>query len=329
MTQHTAATTAQLLAALKVAQSGDVIDLAGTIIKPKLSGFKFEGLGVTIRGGTISGYTPVFDSSGLTFDGVVFMQPADGVLVKLLRAKAIRFVGCDFSALSPVKTSGLGLDACVDVTAESCAFHDLGGAVSHIRCDGLTLTHCDVRRMGSDGFIGQDVDNLAITENRFTDFLYIGAVHPDAIQLWGTRGSAAGEPSNRNVTIAGNRITRGVGKAVQGIFVTPEAGGTENLVIKGNVCVGVQWNALRASGARSGEITGNVVLAFAEKDGFAARIYLGSNAPGVRVSGNVANAIILLAGAQPLAEGANMIVPPIAANDVLTLAVWDAARMAA
>lgn len=105
--------------------------------------------------------------------------------------------------------------------------------------------------------------DVEVSANRITGFLAVASgagTHPDGIQLFTENGV-----QNENITIADNRIWRGVGNAFQGIFARyyPDQPSPRNLVITGNKVAGAKGNGIAASG--TGQILDNEVIPYVDQ----------------------------------------------------------------
>lgn len=261
-----------IIAALRKCTGGEVIDLAGaSIAPPVIADFAFTKP-VTLANGTITGLDMrrvrgfVLDrltliagprlnnnaighgSADIHVTGCTVRGPDDRPIqeatctgLSLRTVEGYSITNSDFSHAQ----FALSLQQANDGEVRGNRFHDN-------RKDALRLIGCS---------------RVVVAENDFTDFYPVDTGgpgdHPDAIQCW----NEAGMPGD-DITIERNRIWRGKGGPVQGIFCRyyPASSGRpafRRLIVRDNIVAGAIMNGIAVSG--DGEVTGNVVIEFADQ----------------------------------------------------------------
>ena len=260
-----------LQSALRAANAGDEIRLAGGTYNLSMQGLSFSGE-VTITSASAS-------------DAAEFSS------INLTRASNLTFEGVDLKANAGAgkpfvirESSNITIrDALIDGATEG-GFGD-GHGLWVAYSDGFTLENTDLRDFNVAGYFLSS-DDLAIRNNTFDniamDTLILGRVHgvqitnniidmnvkggtkhTDAIQIWNTDDN---DPAS-NVTISGNTI-RTNSEASHGIYAAnglAQAGGGastyfSNFDIKNNVVVSAQMSAIAIGHAHGVDISGNTVL---------------------------------------------------------------------
>lgn len=125
------------------------------------------------------------------------------------------------------------------------------------------------RGLGADGVTSNGASRLLIKGNDFADFDPTPGAHPDAIQLFSRNATASAE----DITIVDNRIRRGSGGIMQGIFITDQTGALpyRRVVIRDNLIEGSMYNGIAVAHAEDVEVSGNTVQPY---EGMNARISL-------------------------------------------------------
>lgn len=171
----------------------------------------------------------------------------------------------------------------------------------------------------TDGIRGGGVSDLLVAENVIGDFTPKPKDHPDGIQLWST-GQL--EPARR-ITIRDNLVVRGGGGTIQGVFVrdTYLQLPFEDISIAGNMVIGGMYNGISLAGARNGDITGNVVIAYPDQKSYIVQ----RNAPAIRLHGNRAM-LFLFPDARPSDMSDNRVIARQRLGDQSAIRDWLKAR---
>ena len=144
-----------------------------------------------------------------------------------------------------------------NITVSNSHFHELTAALGFSNGQYVTFANNRFELIRDDGISGGGASNLTITGNVFTDFDHVGAIHPDAIQIWTSNTTTAAS----DIAISNNVFSRGNGAVVQGIFVTDQVGlPYKNLSITNNVVIGAMYNGVWVDGADNVTMTDNVVI---------------------------------------------------------------------
>ncbi|ONF96203.1 right-handed parallel beta-helix repeat-containing protein [Sphingomonas jeddahensis] len=267
--------TPQLIAALKQARGGQRILLAPGIYPP----FSVRGIapagrveivsrdpkrravmtGMNMRGG-----------GNLVFRNLVFQSAGTAVQEDFLfqGVRNLAFVGLIASG----RPGRIGLQTdkilllreCTDVSVTRSDFTNALIALSLLDSQGVTVTSNHFHDLRMDGIRGGGNSSVLIAYNYITGFSPQGADHPDAIQFWTSRQKNAAH----DITILGNVILRGRGKAMQGIFIRDENGSLpyRNVRIEDNLVAGTMFNGIAVlSESESLTLKGNVVSAFPDQ----------------------------------------------------------------
>ena len=144
------------------------------------------------------------------------------------------------------------------VTVSNSHFHELTDALTHVNAQYSTFTGNTFDIIRDNGIAGGGSSHLTISNNSFTDFDHVGAIHPDAIQIWTANTTTVAT----DIAITGNTFTRGKGTAIQGIWISDDVGTLpfQNVTVTNNVIVGAMFNGIVVAGARDATMTGNVVI---------------------------------------------------------------------
>ncbi len=333
-------TTAQLIAALKTAHSGDTIELKpGNYSGVYLKNFNFAGA-VTITSADASHPAVLKDltlqsCSGLTLSGLDLSTAGakvgewgaeNTIPFQVLSSSHITLdklsVEGSSSATLATMVSGLFIRWSSDVSVTNSTFQYLHNAIDQVDNTGLTIANNSFSRILDDGIRGGGSSNVAVRDNTFTSFHWLlpDSDHPDCIQFWtsNTTGSAS------DITITGNVYTRGAGSPVQGVFVTDQVGDLPylHLTIADNRISGALYNAIRVDDAKGAVVSGNTVIAYDGQQSWidmmntSASRLVGNTAPNYQVSvnntgltrsGNVLNQPVPIpSGAPPHSVGARV-----------------------
>lgn len=300
---------AGLVAALKSAASGDVIQLAAGEYSPiALRGVNINGE-VTITSqdpnapAVLNGLT-VRDCAGLTFRELEFkVDPAKADYPFLV-------FGSKNVVLDNLHVHGtldgdesndiaaLMIRESTNVSVTNSEFEQLRHGVAHIDCEQLTIADNYFHDIRTDGVRGGGSSDVTISGNYFTNFHMAEGDHADAIQFWTTNTT---EPAS-DIVVSGNVIVRGNGDPIQGIFFRDQVGNLEfqNVRITDNLVVGGTYNGISVNGGRGVVISGNTVVEIPNQ---ASRIHI-DDATEVTLTSNVATQY-LLDGARFVANSGN------------------------
>ncbi|MBB3892063.1 nitrous oxidase accessory protein NosD [Phenylobacterium haematophilum] len=225
---------------------------AGFVLK-NVTGLRVVGLNVVLDQPG-AGRLAVNDSQNIQFSGLTARGLPTGQGLFFTKSRNIRVEKSSFSGFR----NGIVLSNCYDVAIEGSTF----------------------RRLGADGVTSNGTSRLLIKGNDFADFAPTPGSHPDAVQLF-TRNTTA---SAEDITIVGNRIRRGSGGIMQGIFITDQVGTLpyRRVVIRDNIIEGSMYNGIALMHAEDVEVSGNTVQPYA---GMNARINL-SGVTGAQVFNN-------------------------------------------
>lgn len=274
MTDILVASSTELNAALRIAQSGDIIRLgSGTYDGISMFGTHFAGAGVRITSADPGNPAELLgvrltQSSGLTIANVTLkdMDAATDYTFQVKDSSNIVFDG--IKLVGPAGDIGYTANpfmirASTNVTITNSEFTHMRYGVNLLDSNGVTVTNNYFHDIRTDGVRGGGTSNVVISNNRFTDFFPADGDHPDAIQFW-TNGIST---IASNITITDNEIVRGNGAPMQGIFMRDEATNLPytNVVISGNLVLGGMYNGIYVNHANGLQITNNIVDGFADQ----------------------------------------------------------------
>jgi PKD repeat protein len=250
-----------LLAALKVAQAGDVIELAsGDYGLLALDGnavptYKFTDY-VTIKsadgnGGAVFSQISVYNSSYLRFDNVTVQKPSipgddyNTKAVEFYKSNNMQFINSEVSGTDDNDytndTFGMRSARGDNIVIQNNVFHDLDRATLCFDGSNITVKNNRYYDIRSDGMNFAGVHGVLIEDNTLINWHpdYWNA-HPDFIQLW-TNATSGG---SSNVTIRGNLGIDGPGfstdivehrSSPQGVFIRDVADyGLHDFTIENN-----------------------------------------------------------------------------------------------
>lgn len=269
-------TSAELMAAAKLAQSGDEIRLApgqyaGVALKAILPAGTVTITSADPTNPAVFTDFVISGSSNLAISNVKMAVPDNSytwyhfqiVSSSNISVKDSVFVG---PSLTPVqKTTGLIVRESKMVTVDNCDFSFLTFGVGFGNSNGITVTNSVFHDIGTDGIRGGGNSQVTISNNFFTNFRPAAGEHADAIQFWTTNTTA---PTS-DISITGNTVVRGTnGAAIQGIFFRDELMTMpySNVTVKDNIIIGGSYNSITLDGVISGTVTGNSVIAFPDQD---------------------------------------------------------------
>lgn len=266
--------TAGLTAALKAAQSGDVIKLApGTYSSFTISNLSYTGNGLTIT--SLDANNPaqltgmnVKGSQGINFSDLEFVvKSATDYPFQVNGSKNISFDRLDVhGSLDGNVANDVGamlIRSSTNVKVTNSEFQELRHGIAHLDNNGVTISDNYFHDIRTDGIRGGGSSNVRIEGNYFTDFHPADGDHADAVQFWTTNTKA----SVTDLTITGNVIVRGSGDPIQGIFFRDQVGDLPhlNVTITDNLIVGGLYNGIVISGGENVTVSGNVVAGLADQ----------------------------------------------------------------
>jgi hypothetical protein len=289
MTITIISTTAQLIAALNGAVTGDVIEMApGTYSNVAISGKQFSprpGVGasqVYIRSEFSNNTATLTDldvenSKGLSFQDLNFSTASDPIgplgagstrAININKSNNITLWDVNLKGSSSgtlaSTISGLLITSSSSVNIEDSTFSYLHEAISQLNNNAVKILQNSFSHIYDDGISGGGTSNITISGNAFTDFHPdpTDTEHPDLIQFWtvNTKTSAS------NITINNNTYTRGTTNAVQGIFINDEVGTLpySNVTIENNFLSGTLYNGIAVYDVHGGAIENNNLVSYSD-----------------------------------------------------------------
>lgn len=287
-----------LNALLDHAKPGDVIETASADFgETTLAGYAFNPA-VTIKFSERSSIRRLTlrNVSGVTFDGLnviagVATRPVSENAVIVLGGGDIAFINAHFrwEADADPQNDGTALvfDGVDGITVSDSVFQFLLNGVIIRSSKNATIRNSDFTEILKDGIVVAGTDGVVIDNNICSDFASVEGVnpHPDCIQLQAGGRAVA----DKNAVIKNNKIIRGSGARIQGIFVSsrhenaPHVGVTiENNFVEQSMGLGIA-----AINTKDLIIRGNEVRRAAE-DGETPRILVREPAENVTVENNIA-----------------------------------------
>lgn len=319
------ATTPQLVAALKQARGGQRILLAPGTYPP----FSIRGIAPArsveivsrdpARRAVLTGMN-MRDGGNLTFRHVIFRSAGTAVQEDFLFHGVRNLVFSDLVATGRPGMIGLlddkilQLRDCADVTVTRSEFSNAVIALSLLDSERVVVTSSYFHDLRMDGIRGGGNSNVLIAYNYITGFSPQGADHPDAIQFWTNRQKSAAH----DITILGNVILRGSGKAMQGIFMRDENGSLpyRNVRIEDNLVAGAMFNGIAVlSESETLTLRDNIVSAYPDQKSW---VRVGLNA----TLENNAASIFLVGNKRARSLKNNRIVAPRADAGATLLRIW-------
>lgn len=336
MTTVTVNTTAQLLAALKVATAGETIQLsAGTYAAIAIKSINVAG-GVTITSAssatpaTITGLT-ITGSSGLTFQNLNFStdvsrQPkitASGSNIWPFRVTGSS--GIDFNQVTvngpangtrATDTNGFLFTGATNCAFTNSTFNQVMAALQFATSNTITVSGNTETNVFQDGVDVISSQNVTISDNSFATLdADNGTLHSDAIEFWVVAGQAA----SSNVSITGNTYVRAGGSNTAHflLFSNHIAGAAyDNVTISGNSLTGASYIGIEVEGGNGVVINGNTSVSYADKSAWigargsanvtitnnTAQQILNTGNTNVTLSGNILNKPIPVPAAAALAS---------------------------
>jgi Ca2+-binding RTX toxin-like protein len=323
---------AGLTAALKAAQSGDVIKLAaGDYSAMTLTGLKYAGT-VTVTSldpGNMAALNGLVlrDSQNLKFENLE--MKVDG-------AKAdypFQVYGCSNITLNKLNVHGslddnetndiaaLMIRNSTNVTLSNSEFEQLRHGVAHLNSDNLKIVDNYFHDIRTDGVRGGGSSNVEVSGNYFTDFHPIEGDHADAIQFWTTNTTK----SATNIVVRDNVVLRGDGEPIQGVFFRDQVGDLPFIGVKilNNLVVGGAYNGISANGAQNLTISGNTVAGLPDQS---SRILV-VDGDGVSMTGNTSTQILFDDLTKNVVQSGNSLIPVPADGGQAIQAAWYAGNL--
>jgi len=260
-----------LLAALKGAHSGDVIQLsAGSYSALTVKDLHVDGM-VTVVSKDLANEAKMnglvlSNTSGLTFKNVeMLVDPAKADNpYQVLSSTNIAFDKISMHGSLDKDPgndqSGLLIRNSTGVSVTNSEFQQLQNGVAYVDSSKVTISGNNFHDIRTDGVHGAGTSNITISGNYFTNFHPAALDHADAIQFW-TRGETV---SSHDITVSGNIVVRGDGAPIQGLFMRDEVGTLpfSNVKVTDNLVVGGLYNGLVVDHTDGAVVTGNIVQAF-------------------------------------------------------------------
>jgi hypothetical protein len=193
---------------------------------------------------------------GWTFDG--WTITSDNSSVGLAVSGSSNVVIDHFHFTAPqgqIRGLGANIRDSHTVTIRNSTFDHRGSGVGGGDNIGFTIEHNTFSDINTDGIIACGETDLTITDNELKNFHPHEGDHPDAIQ-W----CSSPYHSPVNVTITGNRIERGNGAVIQGIFGEQGAG----VVVRKNAMLGTMYNGISVCDGHTVTIDTNFVQPFTD-----------------------------------------------------------------
>lgn len=320
----TVATTLALLAALKIATAGSTISLApGDYHSVNIANVKKT---VTIESADPKHLAVLHDlkvdqSSGLTFKNLdldtsqttpnIYGGGATNVFF-VLTSSHITFTGLTVHG-SPTGTLANTVSAFLirssdHVTVANSDFSHLHSALAHLDDTYLKISGNAFHHLWDDAIRGGGSSWVTIDSNHcYSNHPDISDTdHPDCIQFW-TKNTTT---TAHDFTITNNRYERGTGTGTQFIFFGNEASVQyANILIRGNVAYGSQWNGIRVTDAKNVQISNNSLVASCVKEYGQVMIpwIATQSVSGLTVTNNIVAAINPLGGDTNVVERGNVV----------------------
>lgn len=243
------------------------------LVLDKVSNLKFENveLGRALADGEnhSTSFVSVFNSSGISFDGVHVHGSLD----------------------DNAQNDGYGMDvrnsSAIDI--RNSEFEQLGRGIKFLSTTDINIVNNHVHDIRTDGMNFFQVNGVNIDRNYLHDFYPAALDHADAIQFM----SKGATRSSTDIRLTNNVILQGDGVGTQGIFIKDENAGAlpyERVHIANNLVYTSMYNGITVAHGRDVEIIGNTSLS-ATRDGIKTRIWI-HHVDGARVEGNVTDAFL-------------------------------------
>ncbi|HWF01926.1 MAG TPA: right-handed parallel beta-helix repeat-containing protein [Caulobacteraceae bacterium] len=223
------------------------------------------------------------------------------------------FTGNPSDQTAAIAGNGIYVNGGSNISVSSNMFEYLHVGLVHTNADGLTVSGNVFQYIFNDGVDGGNSNNVSILGNYFTNMHMdpTDTEHPDAIQFW----TASNTSNTENITVEYNTYVRGVGAAVQGIFITSQNGfGYDNVTVEHNSISGAAYNGIWVDSASNVTVENNVVQPYAD---MISRLILSSDSSGVVQSNEVGTQLVQL-DPVTVSESANTTLAAIANPTVST-----------
>jgi Ca2+-binding RTX toxin-like protein len=322
---------AALNAALKVAHSGDVIQLASGTYSGVLANNLHFATGVTVTeaqgANAVLTSLTVKASSGLTFSGLEFYADPAGAQNPFAVCAGSSDIHFDHVSVhgsldgNPQNdVQGMIVRDSNNVSITNSEFQQLWTGLSHANMQGLTVAGNTFHDIRQDDVHGGGSSFVTITGNSLSSFYPVAGDHSDAIQFW-TSGATV---SAHDITISDNLIQRGGGAAAQGVFMSDASGAMPyvNLHVTGNWIIGGLYNGIALSGATSPVISGNYVQGFTDTKSWIRLEYV----TGGQVTGDSANSYVTSTTDASVTMSGNATVAQASDGGAGAMALWNSAH---
>lgn len=259
-------------ARLERCRGGETIELGKAVFAPeRIRGYRFAKP-VRILGGSFTGLD-LRDCAGLSFEMTQLRCNDENITHRVngcdrIRMRGLELFGPTDSAVGQREGLGLFFDQTTNWAVEHADVHHLRHGIAHRRADRGRVADSRFHDLRTDGLRGSGSSGLRIENNDFWNFFPPAtggrSDHPDAIQFWN-------EATHRShdIHIRGNRIWRGAGHPVQGIFLRgnyqPARLRFTGTRIENNIVVGGLYNGIALSAADDATIGGNRIIPLGEQ----------------------------------------------------------------
>jgi hypothetical protein len=315
-----------LLSALKVAQSGDTIQLsAGTYGQLTLNNVNFAG-GVRITSvdpgdpAVIDGIV-IKNSSGLSFDHLdVLNNKAMFGSISAVGSKNLSFDNLELIGSDARTGNAVFLNSTSNVKVTNTDIHGYENGISHLKSDHLNFSNNTIHNIAVDGIRGGGSSYVTIDSNYFTDFHQIQYAHNDAIQFWTTNTTT----TSHDLVITNNTFVRGSGDVLQGIFMNNENGiAYENVTISGNAMIGGAYHGIMVEKAVNLTVEDNLIVGYKDMVSW---IQV-KNSTNVTIEDNTATSYIVQNNTN-ISNSNNTTIPQPTIGDLSTFNAWSSAQAA-
>jgi parallel beta-helix repeat protein len=297
MTTTTVNSAAALTAALKVAHSGDTIQLqAGSYSGLNLSNLTFaQDVTITSADPThqavLNNFTLNHDA-GITFSNVEMVAGGTaGYAFNVNSSNDIHFdhvyVHGSLDGNSANDVSGIAFTGTSNLSVTNSKLEQLNQGIGVNTASNVTISGNEVEHVHFTGLVFAQVDHVTVTGNLIHDVEPTAGVHPDAIQFFTTGTKTA----SHDIVVADNVIEKGAGDGTQGIFFRDQVGTLpfQNVHIDNNLVVGTGYGGIYVLGAQGLELSGNELISNLGKTNNT--FFLIQNADNVTATNNQAQTI--------------------------------------
>lgn len=287
---------AALVAALKTAQSGDVILLkAGSYSAITVPQRDYEGVTIQsqdLHDPAVISSLKVYNTGGLEFKNIDF---ALSERIEVNNSHDIVFDASEFHGRPDMNLTdeppGFSIRASSGITIQNSEFHHLASGVGHLNSEHLLIKDNVFRDIRMDGVRGGGSSWVTIDGNYFTDWRRFGGEHADLVQFWTSNTTT----SAHDIVITDNVFFRGDGSRSQGIFLGNENGiAYKDVTITGNFIAGTSYHGISVFKAEGVTVADNYVSGFSDMESW---ITL-SGVTGATLQGNDTNVYKLSSNAE-------------------------------